>query len=327
MNTKVKNELLKRLFEANGVPISGQEFADEFGLSRTAIWKYIKEFEEEGYDIQSIRKKGYVLTGSPDRVNAANIHKQLKTKSYGRIVQYYESCATTQSIAHDAAQNGAPDGTLIVSEEQTAGKGRLSRPWSSAARKGVWMSLIIRPSLMPQEAPQMTLVTAVAIVRAIEEIVGLEATIKWPNDIMIDGKKMTGILTELQSDPDRVKAIIIGIGMNINHEKDDFPDEIQEIATSLKLQSGKETDRARLIAEILSFLEIYTEMYVKHGFGPIKLLWEGYSNTAGKRIKAVMLNETVEGIALGISEEGLLEVELADGTVKGIYSADIIIEK
>ncbi|WOV89083.1 biotin--[acetyl-CoA-carboxylase] ligase [Sporosarcina oncorhynchi] len=327
MNTQVKNELLRRLFEANGIPISGQEFADEFGLSRTAIWKYIKEFEEEGYDILSIRKKGYVLTGSPDRINAANIQKKLKTKSYGRIVDYYESCATTQLIAHDAAQNGAADGTLVVSEEQTAGKGRLSRPWSSAAGKGIWMSLIIRPSLMPQEAPQMTLVAAVAIVRAIEEIVGLEATIKWPNDIMIDGKKITGILTELQSDPDRVKAIIIGIGMNINHDIDDFPEEIQDIATSLKLKTGKVTDRARLIAEILSFLELYTEMYVKHGFGPIKLLWEGYSNTAGKRIKAVMLNETVEGIALGISEEGLLEVKMDDGTIKGIYSADIIIEK
>lgn len=327
MNIHVKNELLKRLFEADGKPVSGQEFANEFGLSRTAIWKYIKEFEEEGYEIVSIRKKGYVLIASPDRVNAANIQKQLKTKRYGRNVRYYESCATTQSIAHDAAQNGEPDGTLIVSEEQTAGKGRLSRPWSSTARKGVWMSLIIRPALMPQQAPQMTLVAAVAIVRAIEEVMKIEATIKWPNDILIDGKKMTGILTELQSDPDRVKAIIIGIGMNINHDMDDFPEEIRDIATSLKLQSGKEVDRALLIAEILSFLELYTEMYEKHGFSPIKLLWEGYSNTAGKRIKAVMLNETLEGVALGISEEGLLELKLDDGTIRAIYSADIIIEK
>lgn len=327
MTINVKNELLKRLFEANGSPISGQEFADEFGLSRTAIWKYIKEFEEEGYGITSIRKKGYVLTHSPDRVNAANIQKHLKTKIYGQNITYYETCSTTQTIAHDDAQNGAPDGTLIIAEEQIAGKGRLARPWSSAARKGIWMSLIIRPSLMPQQAPQMTLVAAVAIVRAIEEVVKIEATIKWPNDIMIKGKKITGILTELQSDPDRVKAIIIGIGMNINHDMDDFPEEIQSIATSLKLESGETIDRSRLIAEILSFLELYTHMYEKHGFGPIKLLWEGYSNTAGKRIKAVMLNETIEGVALGISEDGLLEVKQDDGTIRGIYSADIIVEK
>ncbi|MGG0668193.1 biotin--[acetyl-CoA-carboxylase] ligase [Sporosarcina koreensis] len=325
MNTNIKNELLKRLFEAMGNPVSGQEFADEFGLSRTAIWKYIKEFEEEGYEIASIRKKGYVLIASPDRVNAPNIQKFLQTATYGRTIDYYESCGSTQNLAHDAAQADAPDGTLIVSEEQTAGKGRLSRPWNSAAQKGIWMSLIIRPSLMPQQAPQMTLVAAVAIVRAIENIAGVEATIKWPNDIMIDGRKMTGILTELQSEPDRVKAIILGIGMNVNQDEDDFPLELQEIATSLKIACGKHIDRAKLIAEILSFIELYTKMYEKHGFGPIKLLWEGYSNIAGKRIRAVMLHETVEGTALGISEEGLLELQLDDGTIKGIYSADIVL--
>lgn len=326
MNTNIKNELLKRLFEAQGNPISGQEFADEFGLSRTAIWKYIREFEEEGYEIASIRKKGYVLIASPDRVNAANIKKYLQTAAYGRNIDYHISCGSTQKIAHDAAQAGAPDGTLVVSEEQTAGKGRLSRPWNSAAQKGIWMSLIVRPSLMPQQAPQMTLVAAVAIVRAIENVANIEATIKWPNDILINSRKMTGILTELQSEPDRVKAIILGIGMNVNQDEDDFPLELKEIATSLKIAGGKHIDRAKLIAEILSYIELYTKMYEKHGFGPIKLLWEGYSNIAGKRIRAVMLNETVEGTALGISEEGLLELRLDDGSVRGIYSADIVIK-
>lgn len=326
MNMNVKAELLKRLFEAQGNPISGQEFADEFGLSRTAIWKYIKEFEEEGYEIESIRKKGYVLISSPDRVNAANIQKHLQTATYGRAIDYHASCGSTQNLAHDAAQAGAPDGTLIVSEEQTAGKGRLSRPWDSAAQKGIWMSLIVRPSLMPQQAPQMTLVAAVAIVRAIENVAGLEATIKWPNDIMINGKKMTGILTELQSEPDRVKAIILGIGMNVNQDEEDFPMELKAIATSLKIACGSHIDRAKLIAEILTFLELYTTMYEKHGFAPIKLLWESYSNIAGKRIRAVMLNETVEGTALGISEEGLLELRLDNGTVRGIYSADIVLK-
>jgi BirA family biotin operon repressor/biotin-[acetyl-CoA-carboxylase] ligase len=323
----VKDELLKRLFEAQGIPISGQEFANEFGLSRTAIWKYIKEFEEEGYEISSIKKKGYVLTASPDRVNAANIQKYLQTKTYGRTIEYYESCESTQNIAHDAAQVGAFDGTLVVSEEQTAGKGRLSRPWNSTAKKGIWMSLIVRPALMPQQAPQMTLVAAVAVVRAIENITGIEAMIKWPNDILINGRKMTGILTELQSEPDRVKAIVLGIGMNVNHDDEDFPVELRKIATSLKLESGMQIDRAKLIAEILGFLELYTGMYEKHGFGPIKLLWESYSNTSGKRIRAVMLNETIEGTAIGISEDGLLELRLDDDTVRGIYSADIVIKE
>ncbi|WP_342509890.1 biotin--[acetyl-CoA-carboxylase] ligase [Sporosarcina sp. FSL K6-2383] len=323
MNSRVKNELLKRLFEANGEPVSGQEIADEYGLSRTAIWKYVKELEKEGYEIGTIRKKGYMLIGSPDRVNAANVQQHLTTKNYGQHIRYFETCESTQIIAHEEAQNAALNGTVIISEEQTAGKGRMARPWSSKSGKGIWMSVISRPSLTPQQAPQMTLVAAVAVTRAIEELTGIEPTIKWPNDILVDGKKVTGILTELQADPDQVKAIILGIGMNVNQELADFPAELHDIATSLQILMGKPVDRPQLIAKILGFLELYTTMYENHGFGPIKLLWEGYSNTTGKRIRAVMLNETLVGTAIGISDEGVLELRLDDGSIRGIYSADI----
>ena len=227
MNLNAKNELLKRLFEANGQPVSGQEIADQFGLSRTAIWKYVKDLEKDGYEIGTIRKKGYYLITIPDRVNEANVKKYLTTKTYGQQIDYFETCDSTQFIAHDEAQNGAPDGTVIISEEQTVGKGRMSRPWDSAARKGIWMSVIVRPALTPQQAPQMTLVAAVAVTRAIEEVTGINPDIKWPNDILVNGKKVTGILTELQADPDRVKAIILGIGINVNQDEADFPDGIK----------------------------------------------------------------------------------------------------
>jgi BirA family biotin operon repressor/biotin-[acetyl-CoA-carboxylase] ligase len=323
MNLIVKNELLKRLFEAEGEPVSGQEIADQYGLSRTAIWKYVKELEKDGYEIGTIRKKGYYLIKSPDLVNEANVQKHLTTRKYGQHIHYFETCKSTQLIAHDEEQNGAEDGTVVISEEQTAGRGRMARPWSSTAGKGIWMSVITRPTLTPQQAPQMTLVAAVAVTRAIQELTGIDPDIKWPNDILVKGKKVTGILTELQADPDQVKAVILGIGMNVNQDESDFPVELQEIATSLKILTGKPVDRAQLIAITLGFLEIYTDLYVKHGFGPIKLLWEGYSNTTGKRIRAVMLNETIVGTALGISEEGVLELKLDDGTIRGIYSADI----
>ncbi|BAQ10834.1 biotin--[acetyl-CoA-carboxylase] ligase [Bacillus sp. OxB-1] len=327
MSSIVKNELLKRLFEAGGEPVSGQEIAEQFGLSRTAIWKYVKELEQEGYEIGTIRKKGYYLIQSPDLVNEANVHNYLTAKTYGRNILYYETCPSTQLIAHDEAQNGAADGTVVISEEQTSGKGRLSRPWSSVSGKGIWMSVIARPSLTPQQAPQLTLVAAVAVTRAIEDLTGIEPAIKWPNDILVHGRKVTGILTELQADPDRVKAIILGIGMNVNQDKADFPEELQEIATSLKHVTGKDVNRAEMIAKILSYLELYVDMYVKNGFAPIKLIWEGYSNTMGKRIRAVMLHETIEGTAVGISDEGVLEVRLDDGSVRGIFSADIEIPK
>ncbi|PIC62809.1 biotin--[acetyl-CoA-carboxylase] ligase [Sporosarcina sp. P13] len=323
MKSPVKNELLKRLFAAQGEPVSGQDIADEFGLSRTAIWKYIKELEDEGYEIGSQRKKGYFLIEAPDLVNAANISEQLETTAYGRFVKYFKTCATTQTIAHEEAQNGAADGTLIISEEQTAGKGRLARPWVSNAGRGIWMSLIIRPQLPPQQAPQLTLVAAVAIVRAIEEVTNIQPVIKWPNDILINGKKVTGILTELQADPDRVKAIILGMGVNANQVLSDFPEELQTIATSLRIEKGEKVDRAKLVAKIMQYLEQYTALYVEKGFAPIKILWESYATITGKKIKANMVNESVEGIALGISEDGMLELQLEDGTIRGIYSADI----
>lgn len=323
MNIHPKDALLQRLFEAAGEPVSGQEFADEFGLSRTAIWKYIKEFEEQGYEIGTVRKKGYYLISSPDLVNEANIRKYLEDTSYGEKIYYYPTCESTQTIAHEFAQQAANDGTIVIAEEQTMGKGRLSRPWNSNAKQGIWMSVILRPQLTPQQAPQLTLVAAVAVTRAIEEVAAVFPQIKWPNDLLVNERKVTGILTELLADPDRVKAVVIGIGINVNQQLEDFPEELQSIATSLRMVSGQEVNRAQLIAKILKNLEQYTKLYESHGFGPIKLLWESYSNTVGKQITAVMLNETIRGKVLGISEEGMLQVQIADGTIRSIYSADI----
>ncbi len=323
MTSTVKDKFLKRLFEANGEPVSGQEIADEFGLSRTAIWKYVKEFEKAGYEIGSIRKKGYYLISTPDLVTEVNIKKHLQTKRYGKTVHYLETCDSTQPIAHDLAQKGAADGTIVISEEQLEGKGRMARSWASKSYKGIWMSVILKPELTPQQAPQITLVAAVAIVRAIEEVTALVPQIKWPNDLLVNGKKITGILTELQADPDQIKALILGIGINVNQDETEFPDELASIATSLKIEVDNEVNRAKLVATILSYLEHYVTLYVTKGFKPIKLLWESYSTTIGKNVRAVMLRETIEGIATGITDEGMLELTLTDGTIRKIYSGDI----
>lgn len=323
MNTNVKSELLKRMSAGKDNPVSGQQIADEYGVSRTAVWKYVKELESEGYEIGTIRKRGYYLINSPDTVAPFAIQQFLQTENYGRSIRHVESCPSTQILAHEEAQNGAPNGTVIIADEQTAGKGRLSRPWSSAAGKGIWMSVITRPKLTPQQAPQMTLVAAVAIVRAIEELTEVTPAIKWPNDILVNGRKLTGILTELQADPDRVKAIILGIGMNVNQQLEDFPEEIRAIATSLCIEEGQPVSRPKLAAKVLDYLELYVALYVEKGFAPIKLLWESYADSIGKRVRISTLQDTYEATAKGISEDGRLEVVLDDGTIRGIYSADI----
>ena len=326
MNPTVKFEITKRLLSANGMPISGQQLADEFGLSRTAIWKHIKELEEEGFEIEKVKKKGYVLTSSPDSIQAAKINQYLTTNRFGHTIHYQETCPSTQPIAHQLAHAGAPDGSVVVCEEQTAGKGRLARVWASTQGKGIWMSVIIRPDIPPTKAPQFTLVAAVAVTRAIEDVANVRAEIKWPNDLLINGKKCTGILTELQADIDRVQAIILGIGVNVNQQLSDFPEEIQSIATSIQMVTGHPIDRAKLVARILYHLEIYTDLYVQHGFEPLKLLWESYSGTLGKRIKAIMVHQEIEGTALGITNEGILQIKSDDGQIHGIYSADIEIQ-
>lgn len=323
MNITITNKLAERLMEADGQPVSGQQLADEFGISRTAIWKHIKELEEQGYSIESIKRKGYRLSSLPDTLEARNIGKQLKTERLGQAIKYVESCPSTQILAHQLAQEGTPDGTIVLTEEQTAGRGRLARKWDSAARKGIWMSVILRPDIAPQKAPQFTLVAAVATVRAIEEVTGLKPEIKWPNDILLNGRKCTGILTELQADADGIQALIIGIGINVNQSSEEFPEEIQGIATSLGIESGNFVSRQDLVRSLLYYLEIYTDMYIENGFGILKVMWEGYSSTIGKTVRARMAKETLVGVAEGITEDGVLQLRTPDGKLHGIYSADI----
>jgi BirA family biotin operon repressor/biotin-[acetyl-CoA-carboxylase] ligase len=323
MNITVTRKLAQRLIEAQGTALSGQQLADEFGISRTAVWKHIKELEEQGYRIVSVKKKGYILSSLPDTLESTAIQALLKTERLGQTIHYMESCPSTQIVAHQLAQEHAPDGTVVLTEEQTAGRGRMARKWHSAAGKGIWMSVILRPDVVPQKAPQFTLVAAVAAVRAIEQVTGLKPEIKWPNDVLIKGKKCTGILTELQSDADGIQALIIGIGLNVNQVPLDFDPEVQDIATSLKMESGEEVDRRKLVSALLQFLEQYTDLYIEHGFGLLKLMWESYSSTIGRPVRARMVKETLEGIAEGITDDGVLQLRTADGKLHGIYSADI----
>ncbi|MFF2752709.1 biotin--[acetyl-CoA-carboxylase] ligase [Psychrobacillus sp. NPDC058041] len=318
-----KEKILSQLLVAKGEPISGQKLADELSISRTMIWKHLKALEEEGYVIEAVKKKGYILISTPDIVSKERITTYLQTLQLGHNILYYPVCDSTQNIATEKARNGASHGTVIITEQQSAGRGRLERAWDSSANKGIWMSVVIRPEISPHMAPQFTLVSAVAITKAIEEMTDIVPEIKWPNDLLINGKKMTGILTELQADMDRVQSIIIGIGVNVNQELESFDQSIQSIATSLKIETGHEINRAALVAKILFYLEKYSTIYVEKGFEPIKLLWESYSCTIGKRVRATLLRETLEGIAIGITNDGVLQLRLDNGEIRGIYSADI----
>lgn len=326
MSTSVKKQLIAALTREEADFISGQALADMIGCSRTAIWKQIEELRKTGFEIEAVRKKGYRIITTPDQLTENEILFGLETKFIGRNILHYDSLSSTQLYANEAAQAGAPDGTIVIAEEQTGGRGRMAREWHSLKEKGIWMSLIIRPNLPPEKAPQFTLITAIAVARAIEDVTGLEPEIKWPNDILYKGKKITGILTELQGEADKINFLIIGIGINVNHAAEDFPLNVREIATSLGLEKGEKISRVSLMQCILKHFEKYYQLYLEKGFAPLKIIWESYAMGIGKAITARTISGEIVGKAIGITDDGVLKIEDAEGVIHKVYSADIEIK-
>lgn len=318
----IREKLLNLFQEHKNEYISGQKISEVLGVSRTAIWKHIAELKKEGYEIEGIQKRGYRLVSKPNNIKPHDIRANLNTKSFGQAIHFYDTVESTQEVAHKLAREGALEGTVVIAEQQTKGRGRLGRAWESPKGTGIWMSIIVRPNIPPYQAPQLTLLTAVAIVQAIQQVTSLQPEIKWPNDILINGKKLVGILTELQAEADIIQAIIIGIGINVNTKH--FPEELKNKATSLLIENNRqEVERAALIRAIFEQFEKLYEEYLKHGFKPIKLLWESYNVSIGKYISAKTLSEEIKGYAKGITDEGVLLVEDDFGNVHEIYSADI----
>lgn len=326
MQSPTRTKLIEAFSNANGEFLSGQALADILGCSRTAIWKHIEELRKEGFELEAIRNKGYRIINTPKNMTENELRLGLKTTIFGKTIHYLESTDSTQKVAHRLAQEGCPDGTLVIAEEQTNGRGRLARVWHSPKYTGIWMSLVLRPKLPPAKAPQFTLIAAVAVAQAIEDVCKISPDIKWPNDLLLNGKKITGILTELQADSDKIDAIIMGIGMNVNQKEADFPIELHDIATSLAIETGKEISRSNLVKRILENLEKYYLIYLKNGFAPLKLLWESYAVSLGKDIIARTISGNISGKALGITDEGVLKIQDYNGQIHEIYSADIEIK-
>ncbi|MDM5331248.1 biotin--[acetyl-CoA-carboxylase] ligase [Neobacillus sp. CF12] len=323
MQSQLRKDLLDAFTNADGAYLSGQHIAELIGCSRTAVWKHIEELRKEGFELEAVRRKGYRIVKTPEKITADELRLGLTTKFIGKNVHYEESVESTQKIAYLLAYEDAPEGTVIIAEEQLSGRGRMDRKWHSPKYTGIWMSIILRPNIPLPKAPQLTLLAAVAIVQAIEDLTGLLPEIKWPNDILIKGKKVTGILTELEAEADRINSIIIGIGMNVNQTKDDFPSELQQIATSLSLEKGEKVARADLIKGIFMNLEKLYLLYLEEGFLPIKLLWESYAISIGKNITARTLTHSIIGKAQGITDDGVLIIEDEQGKTHHVYSADI----
>jgi len=300
--------------------VSGEELSQRLKISRTAIWKHIQELRENGYEIVAVPNLGYRLVSIPDRLFAEEISFELETKSFGKKIYYYQTLNSTMDVAFEIALKGAEEGTLVVAEAQSKGRGRLNRQWVSPKYKGIYLSLILRPKLLPQETPLLTLLAGVAVCEAIKEQTGISANIKWPNDILINEKKIGGILTELNAEIDTVHFVIVGIGLNVNTDKSLLPSG----ATSLKEETAKEYNRADLLRKILKKMEINYHIFKKQGPYATLEKWRALSSTLGQRIKVICQKEHIEGEALDIDIDGGLLVRKDSGFIEKIMAGDVL---
>jgi len=306
---------------SSGEYVSGEELSEELKISRAAIWKHIEQLRSEGYNIVAQPHLGYKLISTPDKLIAEEIAYELRTKLIGKKIYSYETTDSTMDIAHRLAQSRTPEGTAIFSEGQSKGRGRLGRNWLSPKGKGIYLSLILRPKILPTEAPKITLVSAIAVAKAIRKQTLLPALIRWPNDILVDGRKACGILTEMSAEVNTIKYIILGIGINVNTDKELLP----KGATSLKEESGETVSRVELTKELLRQLEQQYLLFKKEGFAPIISEWRNLSFMLGNRVKIVCQDKKLEGHAVDLDLSGALVIRLDSGFTEKVLAGDVIL--
>lgn len=320
-----RNKLINLLAESSNKDefISGQLLSEKLNISRSAIWKHMNELKKDGYIIEGVSRKGYRIISYPDKLSDNTIKWGLDTKWLGHHIIHKESVSSTQKLAHIAALEDAEHGTIVIADEQVNGKGRADRSFHSKKDEGIWMSLILRPDILPYEAPQLTLLTATILAQVFDQYENINPQIKWPNDILINGKKVSGILTEMQAEQDKVLYVVIGIGINVNQNIESFPLELQPKVTSLSIENKKPINLTSLIQEIIQLFEEKFDLYLEQGFPNVKTTWEKYGFRINEHLEIKTSRETWYGKFLGIAEDGALIAERDSGKIDKVYSAEI----
>ena len=317
----LKDDILAALREAQGY-CSGQDLCGRFGVTRTAVWKAVAKLKEEGYRIEARQNRGYLLKTDNDVMNGAELNEALKDSGFLSGVSFFRQIDSTNLEVKRIAETGEPGPFLVVADEQTAGRGRRGRTWDSPAGTGIFMSMLLRPEIRPENASMLTLVAALAVAGGIRETTGLDVGIKWPNDAVIGGKKVCGILTEMHSDMDEIGYVVPGIGINVNMES--FPEEIAATATSLKLASGKTVRRVSLVASFVKHFAEYYGIFLKtQDLSELKDLYEKLLVNRGREVLVLDPRGEYRGTAEGITLTGELLVKKEDGSVAEVRSGEV----
>ena len=298
--------------------VSGEKLAKNLNVSRTSIWKQIKTLKELGYSIESIKNKGYRLISRPDTPISEEITFGLDTKIIGKEFHYFKSLPSTNVFCKKLVKDGTPEGTVVVADVQTSGRGRKDRSWLSP-EGGLWFSVVLYPHIPPHHGMFVTMASSVAIVQGIREVTGLSTMIKWPNDLLLNGKKVCGILTELDAEMDRINYTVVGIGINVNNS---INEELQKTAISIIQKSRSKISRVKLLRSILKYLDVNYRKLISSNFGYIKKLWFSYSNIVGKRIRVRSEKTVIDGLVLDIDDSGCIILDTVNGITK-IVSGDV----
>lgn len=312
-------EILNYLREKENY-ISGEELAHKLHLTRQAFWKHIQELRNLGYEIIAVPHLGYKLTKIPDKLYPWQVKFKLNSKFIGKEIFYFEKTTSTMDEALGLGKDNAAEGAVVCAEYQTKARGRLGRKWLSAKSKGLYFSIILKPKIPPSKIPCITLLSAVAVVRAVKKLTGLSLSIKWPNDVLIEDRKLAGILTELNAEQDRINFIVVGVGVNVNNTKSELPPK----AVSLNAVLGRKVNRLELLQRILEEFEVVYVDFKHKGSSPIIDEWRKLSYIWGSKVKALLPDKTIKGEALDLDSDGALMVRTDSGMVEKIVAGDIV---
>ncbi len=314
--------VLAFLVEAEGERVSAELLAGKLGLHPAALYRAIESLRSRGFDVESQRGQGYRLLSTPDRLDPAEITAHLSTRELGWAIHHHAVLASTNDEAQRLAKAGAAHGEVVIADKQTAGRGRRGRGWVSPARVNLHLSVILRPELPPQRAPELVSLVAVA---AAETLLGFDVPvgIKWPNDLEADGRKIGGILLDLSAEAGRIHFVVVGLGLNLNASREDFPEEVRDVATSIRLQHGGPVSRAEAAASLLGDLERWLDRFEAEGFEPVRARYSELSSILGQPVRLIEAERTLEGVAESIDESGALIVRKQDGSVERFLSGDV----
>jgi BirA family transcriptional regulator, biotin operon repressor / biotin---[acetyl-CoA-carboxylase] ligase len=321
-----RDAVLTVLRQAGSGWVSGEALSHSLGVSRTAIWKQIEGLRSAGYVLEAQPRLGYRLLTAPDAVTPAEVLPGLATRRFGRQVEYRPSVGSTNDLAKQLARAGASEGLLVLADEQTAGKGRLGRSWSTPPGSALAMTLVLRPALPPYHAPRITLVAAVAVAEAVRAETGLPAGIKWPNDLQVGGRKLCGILTEMEAEMERIAFVVCGMGLNVNLAREAMPPEFRESATSLMAELGRPVARAPLVRAIMARFEEAYDQLLSGRLGQVLDRWRELSVTLGRQVAVLSVTgaPTVDGIAEDLDADGALLVrESGTGTLHRVMAGEV----